>query len=233
MYWASPRTPCSGPNSAASLSPRAPWRRSAAWTSARVTAVGLHTRPTRFPASGRKRRSARTSSPGTTRASAAAVREREREAARLFLRVRGIAQVPVGAGPDVGILEGVLEDLDRGRLARGRYGDADLEVPGEVGQLGGARPVGAIDERLDRLLELADVGARDAVEVEPPLEHAEVGPGGVAARAQPLDGLLQLAALKVDAPEAGVGGRVARVARKRAAQRLLRALQVLRLQADI
>src|SRR5262245_40904012 len=132
MYWASPRTPCSGPKSAARRTRGAAWRRSAAWTSDRVTAVGLQTRPTVRPASGRKRRAARTSRPGTTpRALALREREAEREPARLVLRVGGIAQVPVGAGPDVGVVDGVLEELDLGRLAGGVHRDAHLELAGE------------------------------------------------------------------------------------------------------
>src|SRR5262245_13442854 len=49
MSCASPRTPCSGPNSAVSLiSPRAV-SRSIAWSNCGVTAVGLHNKPTRRP----------------------------------------------------------------------------------------------------------------------------------------------------------------------------------------
>src|SRR5512138_4015492 len=114
MYCASPRTPCSGPKSAASRTRDEPWRR------VRVTAVGLHTRPTVRPASAAKRDAARTSRPGTTRTgSALREREAEREAARPVLRVRGIAEVPVGARTDVGVVDGVLEDLDQGGLSRG------------------------------------------------------------------------------------------------------------------
>src|SRR5690242_4772169 len=139
MYWASPRTPCSGPKSAARRTRGAPWRTSAAWTSVRVTAVGLQTRPTVLPASARKREAARTSRPEATgRRSALREREAEREAARAVLGVRGIAEVPVGAGADVRVVDGVLEDLDLGRLAGGVHRHADLEVAGERGHRRGA-----------------------------------------------------------------------------------------------
>src|SRR5512141_330109 len=148
MYCASPRTPCSGPKSAASRTRGAAWRRSAAWTSPRVTAVGLQTRPTVRPASGRKPRAARTSRPGTTappaprrarpgaparapRRRLAPEREAERVAARLVLRVRRIAEVPVGAGADVPVVHRVLEHLDERRRAGGADGDAELQGAGE------------------------------------------------------------------------------------------------------
>ena len=116
MYCASPRTPCSGPKSAASRTPGAAWRRSAACTSLRVTAVGLQTSPTAPPgerpeAALREDLEAR-DDPAAARA-LAPEREAEREAARLVLRVRGIAEVPVGAGADVAVVDRVLQHLDR------------------------------------------------------------------------------------------------------------------------
>ena len=102
----------------------AAWRRSAAWTSRASTAVGLQTRPTRRPRSGRKRRAARTSRPERTRParSGASFFLNEKPNVKrpgLFCRVGGIAQVPVGAGADVGVVDGVLEQLHQRRLARG------------------------------------------------------------------------------------------------------------------
>src|SRR5512138_659261 len=119
MYWASPRTPCSGPKRAASVTPRADASRSAAWRRRASTEVGLQIRPTRRPRSVRKPSAAATSRPDRTLATARlprrAEREREGEAARLLRRVGGIAEVPVGAGPDRGVLDRVGQDLDEGR----------------------------------------------------------------------------------------------------------------------
>ena len=62
----SPRTPCSGPKSAPSRTPGAADSRSAAWRRRASTAVGLQTRPTVRPRSGRKRSATRRSSPLST-----------------------------------------------------------------------------------------------------------------------------------------------------------------------
>src|SRR5512146_2899155 len=170
MYCASPRTPCSGPKSAASRTRGAAWSRSAAWTRVRVTAVGLQTSPTVRPAIGRNRRRARTSSPGRT-GSAAREREREREPARLVLRVRGIAQVPVGAGAEVGVVDGVRHELHPGRLAGGVHGDAQLEGAGERRGARDALAGDQVEEGLDRRLQAAGLGGGEPLEVEPPLER--------------------------------------------------------------
>src|SRR5262249_41912552 len=67
MYWTSPRTPCSGPNSAASVTPGAARRRSARCRKRPSTLVGLTIAPTRSPRSARNCSASHTSSPVRTR----------------------------------------------------------------------------------------------------------------------------------------------------------------------
>src|SRR5215831_18198723 len=67
MYWTSPRTPCSGPKSAASVTPGAAWRRSARCRNCASTLVGLTMAPTRSPRSARNCSASHTSSPVFTR----------------------------------------------------------------------------------------------------------------------------------------------------------------------
>src|SRR5215470_3439569 len=67
MYWTSPRTPCSGPNSAASVTPGAAHSRSAMCRKRASTLVGLTMAPTRSPRSARNCSPSQTSSPVLTR----------------------------------------------------------------------------------------------------------------------------------------------------------------------
>ena len=67
MYWTSPRTPCSGPNSAASVTPGAAQRKSARWRKRPSTLVGLTMAPTFNPRSARNCSASQTSSPVLTR----------------------------------------------------------------------------------------------------------------------------------------------------------------------
>src|SRR5690348_8102515 len=69
MYWTSPRTPCSGPKSAASVTPGAASRRSARCRNRASTLVGLTIAPTRSPCSARNCSPSHTSSPFLTRMS--------------------------------------------------------------------------------------------------------------------------------------------------------------------
>src|SRR5919106_872390 len=68
MYWASPRMPCSGPNSAASFTPCAAARRSARCQNRRSTLVGLTIAPTLIPRTAEKPSATQTSSPVRTAA---------------------------------------------------------------------------------------------------------------------------------------------------------------------
>src|SRR5262249_18295325 len=73
MYWTSPRTPCSGPKSAPSVTPGAAHSRSARCRKRPSTLVGLTTAPTRSPRSARNCSASQTSSPVLTRVTRSSV----------------------------------------------------------------------------------------------------------------------------------------------------------------
>src|SRR5512137_1976692 len=176
MYWASPRTPCSGPKRAWSRTPGRAWSRSAAWRSRPSTALGLQISPTRRPRSGPPRERSRTSSPTPTGGSASRPeREAERGAARLLGWVGGILQVPPGAGPDIVVVEGVLEHLDQGGAPRGVDGHPDGQRAGEAGQVLEPLAVGGVDETAHRPLQRRHVGDRQLAQVDPALGGGPVG----------------------------------------------------------
>src|SRR5262249_45692454 len=107
MYWTSPRTPCSGPKSAPSVTPGAAHSRSARCRKRPSTLVGLTMAPTRSPRSARNCSASQTSSPVLTRLTRGSVPRpalgstpgRAERAHRLLLRLerleeRGLLLLP-------------------------------------------------------------------------------------------------------------------------------------------